>query len=145
MTGTKIVRVSTANIIPPMLVPRENNTLEDMWVPSEANSDRQDSQVSMGISLKISKSSVVYYPNHKREELTLAQTKKLLKKLNLSGIEEWPKEDQESVKSLIKEFGLIFALDDLDLGKTSITKHRIKLMGEVLFKERYRCIPPTPV
>ena len=34
------------------------------------------------------------------------------------------------------------AQDDLDLGKTSIVKHSIKVNGLVLFKEWYRHIPP---
>ena len=92
MAGTKIVSISTANIISPILapiqMPRENNTLEDTWVPSESNSNRQGTWVSMGISPEIIKSSVVYYPNHKRVEVTLAQTKKLFEELDLSGIEE---------------------------------------------------------
>ena len=47
-----------------------------------------------------------------------------------------------SVKSLIKEFGSIFTLDDLDPGKISIMKHSIKLMDKMPFKERYMHIPP---
>ena len=41
----------------------------------------------------------------------------------------------------MREFGLLFTLDDLDLGKTSIVKHNIKVMDMVPFKERYRHIP----
>ena len=70
-----------------------------------------------------------------------AKIVRLFKKLNLSGIEEWPLEEQESVKSLIKEFRLSFVLDYLDLGKTSIVKHSIKLTENMPFKERYRCFP----
>ena len=35
-----------------------------------------------------------------------------------------------------------FSQDDLDLGRTSIVKHSIKVNDSVLFKEWYRCIPP---
>ena len=35
-----------------------------------------------------------------------------------------------------------FALDDLELGKTSIVKHKIKLVDSEPFKERYCRIPP---
>ena len=32
--------------------------------------------------------------------------------------------------------------DDLDLGKTALIKHKIKLTNQTPFKERYRRIPP---
>ena len=40
------------------------------------------------------------------------------------------------------DFGSLFALDSLDLGKTSVVKHKIKLNDYTPFKERYRWIPP---
>ena len=50
--------------------------------------------------------------------------------------------DQQEVRSLITEYGFLFALDDLDLGKTSLVKHTIKLRNYTPFKERYCRIPP---
>ena len=35
-----------------------------------------------------------------------------------------------------------FSQNDLDLGKTSIVKHSIKLIDPTPFKEHYRCHPP---
>ena len=35
-----------------------------------------------------------------------------------------------------------FSQDDLDVGRTSIVKHSIKVNDSVLFKEWYRHIPP---
>ena len=43
---------------------------------------------------------------------------------------------------MICEFTCIFSQDDLDLGKTSIVKHSIKVNDLVPFKEQYRHIPP---
>ena len=44
---------------------------------------------------------------------------------------------------LICEFACIFSQNDLDLGKTSIVKHSIKVNDPpVPFKEWYRYIPP---
>ena len=43
---------------------------------------------------------------------------------------------------MIHEYACIFSWNDLDLGKTSIVKHSIKLTDPALFKEHYRCIPP---
>ena len=60
----------------------------------------------------------------------------------MSGIKDWSKEDQEEVQKLIQDFGFLFPLNDLDLSKTSILKHTIKLTDYILFKERYHRIPP---
>ena len=32
--------------------------------------------------------------------------------------------------------------NNLDLGKTALIKHKIRLTDQTPFKERYRCIPP---
>ena len=68
--------------------------------------------------------------------------KLLFEKVDLTGISKWDPADQEEVRELFKEYGKIFALDDLDLGHTSIVKHEIKLNDYTPFKERYRIIPP---
>ena len=68
--------------------------------------------------------------------------KDIQQKLNLSGIEEWEPQLQQAAQALIHEFTCIFSQDDLDLGKTSIVKHSIKVNDPVLFTEWYRCIPP---
>ena len=67
---------------------------------------------------------------------------KLLQKLDLSGILQWTMEQQEQVCNLFLEFDNLFALDSLDLGKTLIVKHKIRLSDNTPFKERYRQIPP---
>ena len=68
--------------------------------------------------------------------------KDILKKLNLSGMEEWEPQLQKAVQDLIHEFCWHFLQDNLDLGKTFIVKHSIKVNNPVPFKEWYRCIPP---
>ena len=62
----------------------------------------------------------------------------------MSSIQDWEQGDQQEVRSLIIEYGFLFAQDDLDLGKTSLVKHTIKLMNYTPFKERYHRIPPNP-
>ena len=74
--------------------------------------------------------------------LTSEQTDKMFMKLDLSGIDKWAVEHQKEIRGLIKEFGSLFTLDDLDLGKTVIIKHSIKLTDSVPFKKRYGHIPP---
>ena len=61
----------------------------------------------------------------------------LLQKLDLSGILQWAMEQQEQVRNLFLEFGNLLALDSLDLGKTLIVKHKIRLNDYTPFKERY--------
>ena len=64
-------------------------------------------------------------------------------KIDLSGIQDWEKEDQHEVWSLITEYGFLFALDDLDLGRTLMVKHTINLRNYTPFKERYHGITPN--
>ena len=68
--------------------------------------------------------------------------KDILQKLNLSRMEEWEPQLYQDAWDLICEFACNFSQDDLDLGKTSIVKHSIKVNDPVPFKEQYRCIPP---
>ena len=46
------------------------------------------------------------------------------------------------VRECIIKHNHVFAVDDLELGKTDLVKHEIKLDNYVPFKERYRRIPP---
>ena len=39
------------------------------------------------------------------------------------------------------EYASIFSMWDMDLGKTSLVKHNIRLMDNTPFKEYYQCIP----
>ena len=77
-----------------------------------------------------------------KPQVSKEQLEKLFDKLDLSGIEDWSNEDQEEVWKLIKQFGFLYALDGLDLGKTLIVKHTIKLTDYTPFKERYHSILP---
>ena len=44
--------------------------------------------------------------------------------------------------AVIESYHHIFAVEDLELGRTDLVKHEIKLTNYVPFKERYRRIPP---
>ena len=78
----------------------------------------------------------------KLEPLSPEKEKLLFEKIDLTGISQWEPADQEEVKELFREYGRLFTLDDLDLGHTSVVKHKIKLNDYTPFKERYRRIPP---
>ena len=73
----------------------------------------------------------------KLEPLSPEKEELLFKKIDLLGTNEWSSEDQEKVKELFREYGHLFALDDLDLGHTSIVKHKIELDNYRPFKDRY--------
>ena len=57
-------------------------------------------------------------------------------------MEDWESSLKQTAQDLICEFACIFSQDDLDIGKTSIVKHVIKVNDAVPFKEWYKCIPP---
>ena len=61
--------------------------------------------------------------------------KDILQKLDLSGMVEWEPQLQQEARDLICEFACILSQNDLDLGKTSIVKHSIKVNDPILFKE----------
>ena len=75
-------------------------------------------------------------PNAKEERID-----KILESLNLQGIESW-NEQQQSARTLIREYQHSFALTLNKLGKTSLVQHDIKLYDKTPFKERYQRIPP---
>ena len=73
--------------------------------------------------------------------LTEEKRNQLLDKIDLSGTAEWSPEQREQVRQLFIEFESLFALDSLDLGKTSLVKHIIWLDDYTPFKECYGHIP----
>ena len=68
----------------------------------------------------------------------------LLDKLDLSGLEAWPKEQAEEARSILWEYHNIFSLEKHDMGHTNATKHKIVLKDwdTPPFKECFHRIPP---
>ena len=86
--------------------------------------------------------------NSKPEEIskkTLARLEKLFSKLDLSGMDDWSPTQKESMRKVFEDYHHLFALEDLELGRTDLVKHVIKLDDPKPFRERYQQIPPTPV
>ena len=82
---------------------------------------------------------------HEQSTLTEAERQELLlEKLDLTGLEAWPKEQAEKARSLLKEYHDIFSLEKHDTGHTKATKHKIVLKDPDTppFKERFHRIPP---
>ena len=66
----------------------------------------------------------------------------LLEQLDLTGLDDWPKNLQEESKNMLKRNASIFSKHDLDMNRTNLVKHNIILIDSIPFKERYRTIPP---
>ena len=77
--------------------------------------------VSTALATKIGKTKY----NNKNPEPLEERLTKLFEKLGLSHIMDWIENNQDDVKSLMEEFQYLFALNDLELGKTSLVKHLI--------------------
>ena len=82
---------------------------------------------------------------HKQSTLMEAERQEsLLEKLDLTGLDTWPKEQAEKARSLLREYHNIFSLEKHDMGHTKVAKHKIVLKDPDTppFKERFCRIPP---
>ena len=82
-----------------------------------------------------------------KEQPTLTETERqdwLLEKLDLTGLDAWPKDQAERAHSLLKEYHDIFSLEKCDVGHTKAAKHKIVLKDPDTppFKESFHQIPP---
>ena len=68
---------------------------------------------------------------------------KLMAKLDLDGMKEWDPKWQVKAVEIMCSYQDIFALEPMELGKTNLVKHVIRIDNPIPFKERYRRIPPT--
>ena len=68
---------------------------------------------------------------------TPARLEKLFYKLDLSGMADWSPVERESMKKVFEDYHHLFALEDLELGRTDLVKHVIKLDDPKPFRERY--------
>ena len=66
----------------------------------------------------------------------------ILKLIDLSGLEDWPEHLQTEAKEMLKRNAETFSKNDMDMGRTNLVKHHIKLTDPLPFKEAYRRIPP---
>ena len=83
------------------------------------------------------------------KDKTTAETRKaesqkeLLDKIDLMGLGEWSGNEQKEAQKLMTEYAGIFSMSNMDLGKTSLVKHSIRLTDSTPFKEHYQQIPPS--
>ena len=129
---TIIAKVTTANVVPHSLAPNLEN--EDMLGQYEAcKKQLQDSENNTQSDS----------PKPEKPKLTTEKEKLLFSKIDLSGAKEWDPELLEEAKQLFHKYAHIFALESLDMGHTSMVKHKIRLDNYTPFKERYHRIPPN--
>ena len=79
--------------------------------------------------------------NNKKPQPTAECIDKLFSKLDLKGSKQWDSDTQTKLKQVFKDLLHIFVLDDLELGRTDMVKHVIRLDNKIPFCER---IPNTP-
>ena len=116
--GQQIADVTAANQVPNMLAPR--------YVDRVREDDSKEGQVA----------------SYKLRRLNEERQKQLWEQLDISGADAWTEEHRQSVRKTFEEFHDVFALGPLELGRTSLVQHSIKITDPKPFKERYRRIPP---
>ena len=133
--GTVIARLSPGNAVPSMLAPKLEVKLAScqLELPPQMGSKKNQPELDKELT-RISK------PEH--DTYDQERLDKLFSKLDLSGCDNWTEEQQRMVQKCIIKHNHILAVDDLELGKTDLVKHVIKLDNYVPFKERYRQILP---
>ena len=136
--GARVARLSPANKIPPMLAPKRE------VIEIDPNTEKCPPEC---VKVKTVLNCTLEGPKHPLLDETCELTReqridKLFSKLDLTGCDEWTEKQKADAKNLITEYHHLFALEDKELGKTSLIKHKIRLDNPVPFKERHRRIPP---
>ena len=106
--GMNVAHVEASQVIPPLEEPAEEK--------------------------KVCGNSQCKVPTKERNE----RISKILQQLDLTGIESWTEQQQNSVRKLLEEYQHLFALNLKELGRSSLVQHEIKLSNDRTFKERYR-------
>ena len=57
--------------------------------------------------------------------------------INLDGTKDWSEELKTKIKDMFRDFAHTCALESLEMGHTSMVKHKIKLDNYTPLKERY--------
>ena len=117
-----VAKITAANVVPHSLAP--NVEIED---DQHQNQDQENKN---------------HCSTREIPKLTPEKEKLLFDKIDLSGADGWDPKLVEEAKQLFRKYAHIFALESLDMGHTSMVKHKIKLDNYTPFKERYHRIPP---
>ena len=124
--GTVVAELSPANAIPKMLAPK----LASCQLEFAKNQGLESNELEFVNSTNL------------QPKLTKEQRDKIFSKLDLTGYDDWTQDQRDMMNATIERYHHIFAVEDLELGRTILVKHEIKLTNYVPFKERYKRIPP---
>ena len=127
---TVVVKIAAANVVHHSYALNVGNN-EQLQRLSKLNSEEipeDNKDIESGVPLEI-------------PPLTPEREQLLLSKIDLGSIGNWTNDLKSKTLELFKEYAHVFALESLDMGHTSLVKHKIKLDNYTPFKERYRCIP----
>ena len=85
---------------------------------------------------------VVHPTRTAKETVTKVPKGWVFEALDLQGLKEWPEPEQKQARELLLKWEQLFAHSDLDLGKTALIKHKIRLTEQMPYKKQYWQIPP---
>ena len=124
---TVVAKIAAANVVPHSYAPNVENNEQLQRLSKLIPEDNKD--IELGVPLEV-------------PPLTPEREHLLLSKIDLSSIGNWTNDLKTKTQELFKEYAHVFSLESLDMGHTSLVKHKIKLDNYTPFKERYRRIPP---
>ena len=81
---------------------------------------------------------VVHPTRTTKETVTKVPKGWVLEALDLQGLKEWPESEQKQARELLLKWEHLFVHSNLDLGKTALIKHKIRLTEQTPFKEQYQ-------
>ena len=79
--------------------------------------------------------SLLKWTSNSKSKQVKVDPEKILWKVDLSGTTDWDPAEWWEVHNLIHEYTCTFSWNDLDLSKTSVVKHSIKLKDSRPFKK----------
>ena len=129
---TVVATIAAANVVPHSYAPNveSNEQLQRLSKLSSEEIPNDSKDTEPGVPLET-------------PPLTPEREQLLFSKIDLGGIKDWTDDLKSKTRELFKEYAHVFALESLDMGHTSLVKHKIKLDNYTPFKERYRHIPPN--
>ena len=113
--GTVIAELSPANATLKMLAPK----LASCQLEFAKNQGPKSSELKFVNS------------TNSQPKLTQERRDKLFSKLDLTGYDDWTQDQRDAMDDVIKCYPHIFAVEDLELGRTDLVKHEIKLTNYV--------------
>ena len=107
--GTVVAELSPANAIPKMLAPK----LASCQLEFTKNQGLESNELEFVNS------------TNSQPKLTKERRHKIFSKLDLTGYDKWTQDQHDMMDAAIECYHHIFAVEDLELGRTNLVKHEI--------------------